>query len=654
MKNILSWELSLKSIFSYPKKLLVVLLSIINFSLFPLLTVTSQSLGKGFYDHGVVSQFSTQRGAVATVDGNGRDVVLVWMFDHRGSYGLLMIDAETGKTDEFTLPFSADYAVFSSLLSSKNKFYTLFNKNFVEFDPVKRAITFRKEINHLMAMGMTEDDKGVIWAATYPNSGLVSFNPETRDLKNYGFLYRQNWNQYQPYVAADKSGWIYFGIGNTSSQIIAFNPSSAKPKPMLKEPERKKGQAYVYRDLNGKVYGQSVKQTDETWYEFYKGKMHKIDKNDHPNPKPIITGNQALNYKDFPDGKTIKNLDLEGHKLVITDPKTKTEKTVTFDYTGDGAKIMNVAVSPDSTITGGTTFPMRFFSYNPKTGKIVNNEAFGQYDAVASQGNCFYIGVYPQGALLEWNSSKPWINTKKGTDTNPLLLATSDIPLHRPLRVLAIPDGKTIVMSGSPAYGYTGGGLLFWDREKKAATVLTDSAVILNQSTLSLVTLPGNKILGGTTTSPGTGGEAKATTAELYIMDLQTKKIDWHGAIMPGVHSYSDLCLTQEGLVYGIAELKIFFVFDPVKRIIIHQQDLQANFSTSINNQTTRVFVVDSKHEVYILSINDIFRVEPKSFKIDVISKTPVPIIEGGDYLDGLIYFVSGSHLYSYSLLNNN
>ena len=221
--------MSCKSVLCYPKRLFIVLLFIIYLSLFNLITTSSQVVGKGFYDHGVVSPFSTQRGIVATVDGNGRDVVLVWLFDHRGSYGLLMIDAETGKTDEFTLPFSADYAVFSSILSSKNKFYTLFNKNFVEFDPVKRAITFRKEINHNMAMGMTEDDKGVIWAATYPNSGLVSFNPETRDLKNWGFLYqKQPWSQYQPSVAADKAGWIYFGIGNTASQIIAFNPILAK------------------------------------------------------------------------------------------------------------------------------------------------------------------------------------------------------------------------------------------------------------------------------------------------------------------------------------------------------------------------------------------------------------------------------------------
>lgn len=51
-----------------------------------------------------------------------------------------------------------------------------------------------------------------------------------------------------------------------------------------------------------------------------------------------------------------------------------------------------------------------------------------------------------------------------------------------------------------------------------------------------------------------------------------------------------------------------------------------------------------------ILTSLNIFRIEPKSFNIDLISKTPVPITEGGDFLYGRLYFVSGSHLYSYNL----
>ena len=83
----------------------------------------SRDLGNGFFDHGVASPISSPRGVVATVDGGGRNVVLVWLFDHRGGYALLMIDAETGKSEQFPTPFRLDVPYgdvpYSSILSSK-------------------------------------------------------------------------------------------------------------------------------------------------------------------------------------------------------------------------------------------------------------------------------------------------------------------------------------------------------------------------------------------------------------------------------------------------------------------------------------------------------------------------------------------------------
>jgi hypothetical protein len=39
---------------------------------------------------------------------------------------------------------------------------------------------------------------------------------------------------------------------------------------------------------------------------------------------------------------------------------------------------------------------------------------------------------------------------------------------------------------------------------------------------------PDGKLLGGATTSPRTGGERKAKQAELYVMNLATKRLEWH------------------------------------------------------------------------------------------------------------------------------
>ncbi len=616
------------------------------------ITVCSKDLGKGFFDHGVAAPFSNSRGVVATVDGNGRDVALVWLLDHREGYALLMIDAETGKSEQFPMPFDFNgNAVYSSILSSDNKFYTLFKGNFVEFDPVKRAFTFIKKTLPLMAMGMTEDDKGIIWAVTYPNSGVVSFDPNTRELKDYGYIYKQNWPQYPRNMVADDSGFIYYSLGTTASQIVAFNPVSGQAKPMLAETERKRGFAYVYRDLDGKVYGQALQDSREDWYEFYKGNIRKIGKHDLINSKPIITGHQGLFHSKFPDGKKIKDLDLLERTLVVEDPKSNTEKKVRFDYTSEGAFVLGVVAAPDGTIAGGTTFPMQFFNYNPKTDKLINKPAYGQFNALARQGDRIYFGSYPTGSLLEWNSSKPWVNTREGSQTNPLFLASAVIATHRPYRVLAHDDDKTVIMGGTPEYGYTGGGLLFWDREKKTKTLLMDSAVISNQSTLSMTSLPEGKFIGGTTTEPGTGGEKKAKEAELYIMDLASKKIEWHQVLFPGAQTYCDLCVGPDGLVYGITDYKNFFVFDPIKHVIIYQKDVAAEFGrTTPSPQSPRIFIFGPKKEIYLLFIKGIVKLEPGSYKMTMIAESPVPINTGGDYLDGRIYFVSGSHLCSYKL----
>jgi hypothetical protein len=610
----------------------------------------SQEVTKGFVDYGVTTNGSNQRGIIATKDGEGRNVVLVWLYDYRGCYEMLMIDAETGKSEEFPLPFPVGDAVYSSLLSTKNKYYTLFNSYFSEFDPVKRSFSFSKKTLPMNTMGMTEDDKGVIWAATYPGSGLVSFNPVTREFKDYGYVYKQNWNQYPGSLAADDSGYIYFGIGNTASQIIAFDPLSGKATPMLNESERKRGTAYVYRDLDGKVYGQSLKGSSTDWYELYKGIVRNIGTHPVVNAKPVITGNQNLFYSSFPDGKKIKKLDLLERKLVIEDPKNSTTREVKFNYASQGGWTMGVAASPDGRIVGGTSFPMRFFSFNPKTNSWTNLPAYGQFNALIKQGDCMYFGSYPGGVLLEWNPSSPWVDTKKGAQTNPQLLAEVTPVIHRPHRVLALPDGKTIVMSGTPEYGYTGGGLLFWDRVKKSYTLIKDSAVVLDQSTMSMVALPGGKILGGTTTAPGTGGEKKANNAELYIMDIASKHLDWHKIVIPGVQDFSDMCLAPDGMVYGIADYKIFFVFDPVSRTIVYQQDQLAVLGKTIASQSPRIFVQSPDREIYLLFAKGIAKVDPLSYKLSLIALYPLPITAGGDYLDGYIYFISGSHLCSYKL----
>ncbi|MGQ9652303.1 MAG: hypothetical protein ACUVXJ_19600 [Phycisphaerae bacterium] len=638
MNTTLNWRIGLGGV--------LVLLSTASWG-----QAATEDLGNGFLHHGVATPVSMHRGTVATVDGQGRNIVLVWLFDHRGGYALLLIDAETGKSQEFPMPFPpGGDCPYASILSSQNKFYTHFNSHFVEFDPAKRAFTFHHQTAPQMAMGMTEDDRGVIWSVTYPQSGVVSFDPSTREFKDYGHVHKENWQQYQRYVAADDAGWIYFGLGNTASHIIGLDSRTGKATPMIPESERGRGTAEVYRDMNGKVYGCPLVGQDN-WYELHHGQARKIGKRPKIRAKPIITSSQSLFHTAFPDGKRLKSCDLVERTLTVVNPTSRETRQVRFDYHSEGAHIMGLAVAPDDTICGGTAFPMRFFSYNPATDKWINRECYIQWNTVARQGDRFFVGGYTHGFLLEWDPAKPWVPTEKGNkSSNPLFLTECNPAINRPHELLAHPDGNTLVLAGTPEYGYTGGGLMFWDRKTKTRILLEHTDILPDQATMSLAALPDGKLLGGTTTSPGTGGKRKAKQAELYIMDMRTRKLEWHEAVFQGAQDYSDLCPGPDGLIYGVADRARFFVFDPAKRKVVHEQDARTQFGLTNSQQGPRIFVTDRQGSVYMLFVKGICRIEPGTFEIKLLAESPVPVGPGGDYHRGRIYFASGSHLYSYGV----
>ncbi|MBI3987150.1 MAG: hypothetical protein HY343_09530 [Lentisphaerae bacterium] len=611
----------------------------------------TQAMGDGFFDHGVATPNSNHRGTVATRDGEGRNIVLVWLFDHRGGYALLLLDAATGKSEEFPMPFPpGGDCPYASILSSRNRLYTHFNSHFVEFDPAVRAFTFHHETAPRMAMSMTEDDAGRIWSVTYPNSGVVCFDPANGQFRDYGHLYSQNWPQYQRSVAADDAGWIYFAVGNTSGQIIVLDPAGGEARPVLAEAERLQGTAFVYRDENGKVYGQAVQEKDADWYEFHKGEARKIGRHATQRPKAFVASSQALFHRAFPDGSRLVTCDLIERLLTVEDPAKGQTRELHFDYTSEGAHLMGVACAPDGTICGGTAFPMRFFRYAPKTDAWTNHACYGQCNTVARQGDRFFVGGYTAGFLLEWDPARPWVATEKGrADSNPRFLTECTPDINRPHTLLAHPDGRTLIMAGTPDYGYTGGGLLFWDRATGTRTLLRHTEILPDHSTMSLAALPGGKLLGGSTTEAGTGGEQKAKQAELYILDLATRRIEWHEPVLPGVQSYMDLCLASDGRVYGLADYNRFFAFDPVRRKILHETNTDV-FGGIVYQQGHRKFVSGPGGAIYVLFKKYIARVEPATFALVPVAESPVPIAFGGDFLDGRIYFGSGSHLYSCQL----
>lgn len=602
-------------------------------------------------DHGVATPLSQHRGMVATADGEGRDVMLVWLYDHRGGYALLMIDAETGRTRQIATPYPwGGDGPFASLLSSRGRYYTLFGGHFSEFDPQSRAFTFVHKTAPRMAMSLTEADDGTVWAATYPNTGLVSFDPKGRQMREVASANRENWAQYPRSLAAGSDGWIYVGIGTAAAQLLAHDPRSGETRALLDADQRGAGTGVVRRDVSGKVFGEIPTPKGPRWFELAGGRAFPLETRPAFQPKPVIAGDQGLFHPRFPSGRVAESCDTVERTISVREAGTGERKTAGFEYSGDGAHIVSLAAAPDGTITGGTSFPMRMFSYDPKRDAWENRPAFGQFNTLARQGDRLFVGGYGHGFLLEWNPANPWAATAKSGGGNPAFLTECAPTINRPHDLLPMPDGRTVVLAGTPGYGLTGGGLLIWNRASGSRRLLHHKQLLPDQATMSLVALSPQKLLGGTTIEAGTGGERKAKEAELYILDLETGKITWRSAVEPGAQSITDLAPGPRGLVYGFSDRTRFLVFDPARREVVHTADLKDSFGPVVTGQGPRALIRDERGRTFVLFQRGVTRIDDASFALQWVAKSPVPATASGDILGGRLYFAGGSHLYSVAL----
>lgn len=619
-----------------------------------------QDLGNGFSHHGVATPVSNHRGTVATADGSGRELVLLWLFDHRGGYALLEIDARTGEHRQHPVPFDpGGDCPYASILSSHNRLYTHFNSHFCEFDVDRRAFTFCGRTAPQMAMGMTQDDAGRIWSVTYPDSGVACYDPGAATLRDYGHVYSQNWRQYQRSVAADAAGWVYFAVGNTASQIVALDPDRGTATPLLAEAQRRQGSAYVYRDEDGCVYGLPLAgdEDGDGWLRLHEGRAEAIGARPLRRPKRIIADSQALFHRDFPGGARLVACDTVEKRLIVADADG-TRRELTFDYTSEGAHIMGLAAAPDGTICGGTAFPMRLFRYDPRTDAWTNRESYGQWNAVRACGDRFFVGGYTGGFLLEWDPARDWAATTKagGAGQNPRWWTECAPDINRPHCLLATADGRHVLLGGTPGYGYTGGGLLIWDRQRQAGTLLRHADLVPDQAPLSAVELADGTVLIGTTVAPGTGGEQKATQAELLVVDAAAARAVWRGVALQGALGYTDLSVGPDGLVLGFADRRRFFAFDPRTRTVLQEEDVHGRLGFTCSQQGPRVFVRAPGGTPFALFERGVARVVDRGagakaarFAVDMVAESPVPIGLGGDWLGGRVWFGSGSHVYSWA-----
>ena len=596
----------------------------------------SQAQAAGFVDHGIPTPVAQTRGVVSTVDQSGQDVILTWLQDWRGGYAILMVNAETGASQQFDVPFKPDGDEPSAIyLSSKNRLYTLFNSQFVEFDVASKRFTFHGKVNGKTAMSLTEDKDGRIWAATYPNNQLVSFNPQNSSLQNHGQLAKESWTQYPRSIAVDAHGWVYVGSGLAASQIYAYNIQSHATQALLSSSQRVSGTAVVTQSQSNVVYARNGRQQ----FMLTNGKASGLSAGAQVAESNLKGGAQNLVDREFPSGRRLVSVDMHDRTLVTRDASGQ-QKTVKFNYTTQGAALTFVCVTGDNKVCGGTRFPMHTFYYNAGDNKFDSKQLPRQPNVMAALGSRLYVAAYPDGKLFQESE-----NGKN--EFSEVLNAYPSI--NRPHAMLIMGGGSQIALAGTPEYGTTGGGMMFWNRSSGQKSRIDHWHLVPNHSVQAMVELSNGMLLGGTTVAPGTGGVTKATdSSELFLVDANTHEVRWRGAPVPGAKTITDLMVGADGLVYGLADSVDLFVFNPNNRQVVSVNRFSKDLGPSVYAQGTRAFVKGADGSIYVLLYNGIGKVDTKAHTVSRVVSSPVRITVGGAAANGRIYFGSNNHLYSW------
>jgi streptogramin lyase len=610
------------------------------------LAMSAQAQEDPFVDHGVGAAVAESRGFVAAEGAEGDPLLIALSLDQSPRGWILLIDPVTGEADQFYYPEGVgNTPPFASLMSDNERFYTVFGKQFVEFDPAAREWLFHgvppSAGVHVTGSAMCDGPDERIFAGMHNNCQLISYDPQTQELVAHGQL--DEAEKYVNTLVAGPEGWIYAGIGTARQNVVAMNPETGERVQIPSEEQRVHGSGHVRLGPDGEVYGKAA----DTWWRLRGGKAEVLAAEDVPRPADTGAIGWGEKTATLPDG-TVVRLDLPEKELTVTPPGAEA-RIVEFDYESEGASITSIAEGPDGDVYASTAHPMHLVHYDPDTSTLEDLGAVpqiggGNMCAMAPAGAALYGASYAGGRVWRYDPAAPFQPTAEDAP-NPVELAQYKQDLCRPRACMADATERWVVSGGYAGYGLVGGGLAVHDRETGETTLLTHEDVIEHESTIAMDFLPDGRLVGGTSISAPGGGHPQAEEGSVYILDPESGEVVYRTNPVPGAASIGSVVVGPEGLVYGLTSGAEFFVFDPNTREIVHRDDM-----SDYGGLTRKTLLLGPDDTIYGGFSQAIVRITPGTCEHEKLAEPPTGMSAGAAIVDGRLYYASGSHVWSYDL----
>lgn len=544
------------------------------------------------------------------------------------------IDPKTGNYKTFSNPVASESGSYGLIQGPDGNMYmgSLPNAHLYKLDT---------KTEKLQDLGMPCPGESYIWdiavapdkklyGCTYPRCKIFSYDPATGKMQDLGRMDPKE--QYARYIAAGDDGYVYVSTGTVLSGVVAYRISDGTFHQLLPEADRGKFFYKTYRGTDGKVYATAKATT----FLLENGQAKKLPRT----AKPPAAQSKVL----LPNGDYLKLNGAAGAQHIDTVHDGKVIENHRYPYNGRALNIFRFTATPDGKIYGSSVLPLYVFSLHPTDGKFETIGRWGggeSYSLLAQNGKVLLASYAANAILMSYNPAQK-INPGDKEDSNPRYFSYEDADHSwRPHALIEGKDGK--VYAGAVAgYGSLGGDLAIWDTQSNTVSAVKNP--IHDQSIASLAAADDGSIYGGTSIGGGGGATPTQKEAVLFHFDTVSQKVLSQMVPVAGAGSITDLIMTPEQKLIGFAGGDTLFVYDPKTQEIIHRQ--KVDLGNLIYNSVT--FGPD--HRIYGLSGEGIFVIDPATYAVKLIAKSPERITSAGALIGDQFYFASLGTVYRYQL----
>jgi streptogramin lyase len=291
-------------------------------------------------------------------------------------------------------------------------------------------------------------------------------------------------------------------------------------------------------------------------------------------------------------------------------PTTGAYEVFTLPLPPQPLDLYHVVAGPDGKVYSSAYINGSLGVYDSTTGKRTQYPNLGQVEGWTWSNGKLYAGTYPEGKLLEYDPSKPWL-----TKQNPRTLFS--LKEHEQIRPVAVVVNKNKLYVGSRSeYGTWGGALSVFNLANSEGPSVYRN-IVLHQS-ITAIAAKNDAIWVGTSIDGGDATTPKASKAVLFQFNPTTgKKLAEYSPLVTGTpYRISGLTYSPDGKLWGISD-GILFQFDPVNKQALRQVTL---VNRGVSTGASLGFYLNGY--LYVTTDGKLFKVDIKTMKSTQIPYT--------------------------------